>query len=123
MTHTNHRRGSEDSLSRDYVVMMMAARGVKVKPKQDYFTGNMVVFTASSGEQMALPLESQQHGLFTYYLLKKLQESSGKVTYGELADYLSQKISIESLKVNQKEQDPQVQVSTTLETEWKNWKF
>jgi hypothetical protein len=102
---------------------LMAARGVKVKPKQDYITGNMVVFTASSGEQMALPLESQQHGLFTYYLLKKLQESSGKVTYGELADYLSQKISIESLKVNQKEQDPQVQVSTTIETEWKNWKF
>ncbi|MCU0369883.1 MAG: caspase family protein [Bacteroidales bacterium] len=102
---------------------LMAARSVKVKPRQDYITGNMVVFTASSGEQMALPLDSQQHGLFTYYLLKKIQESSGKVTYGEMADYLAQKISIESLKVNQKEQDPQVQVSTVVESEWKNWKF
>jgi len=102
---------------------LMAARGVKVKPKQDYITGNMVILTASSGEQMALPLESQQHGLFTYYLLKKIQETSGKVTYGEMADFLSQKISIESLKVNQKEQDPQVQISTEVESEWRNWKF
>ncbi|MCL4533885.1 MAG: 4Fe-4S binding protein [Bacteroidetes bacterium] len=28
MTHTNHRRGSIDSLSRDYTVMMIAAKGV-----------------------------------------------------------------------------------------------
>lgn len=102
---------------------LMAARAVKVKPKQDLITGNMVIYSASSGEQMALPLESQQHGLFTYYLLKKLQETSGKVTYNEMAEYLSQKISLESLKVNQKEQDPQVQVSSTITPDWKNWKF
>lgn len=102
---------------------LLAARAVKVKPKADFIQGNMVVFTASSGEQMALPLESQQHGLFTYYLLKKLQESAGKMTYGELADYIKQKVSIESLKVNQKEQDPQVNVSVSVESTWKNWKF
>jgi hypothetical protein len=83
----------------------------------------MVIYTASSGEQMAMPLESQQHGLFTYYLLKKIQETSGKVTYGDMADFLSQKISLESLKVNQKEQDPQTQVSTTIDPGWRNWKF
>ncbi len=102
---------------------LMAARGVKVKPRENLINGNMVVFTASSGEQMALPLESQQHGIFTYYLLKKLQETGGKITYSQMADFLSQKISIESLKVNQKEQDPQVQVGTTAEPDWQNWKF
>jgi len=83
----------------------------------------MVVFTASSGEQMALPLESQQHGLFTYYLLKKFQETAGKITYGEMADHIKQKVSIESLKVNQKEQDPQVNISVSVESTWQNWKF
>jgi uncharacterized caspase-like protein len=102
---------------------LLAARAVKVKPKADLITGNMVVFTASSGEQMALPLESQQHGLFTYYFLKKLQETGGKITYGEMADYIKQKVSLESLKVNQKEQDPQVNYSVTVEADWKNWKF
>jgi hypothetical protein len=102
---------------------LLAARAVKVKPRADLITGNMVVFTASSGEQMALPLESQQHGLFTYYFLKKLQETGGKLTYGEMADYIRQKVSLESLKVNQKEQDPQVNVSVTVENEWKTWKF
>lgn len=102
---------------------LLAARAVKVKPKADYINGNMVVFTASSGEQMALSLDTQQHGLFTYYFLKKFQETSGKLTYGEMADYITQKVSIESLKVNQKEQDPQVNVSVSVESEWKNWKF
>lgn len=102
---------------------LLAARAVKVKPKADLITGNMVVYTASSGEQMALSLESQQHGLFTYYFLKKLQETSGKITYGEMADYIKQKVSLESLKVNQKEQDPQVNFSVTVEADWKNWKF
>ena len=102
---------------------LLAARAVKVKPKADFILGNMVVFTASSGEQMALPLESQQHGLFTYYLLKKFQETAGKITYGEMADHIKQKVSIESLKVNQKEQDPQVNISVSVESTWQNWKF
>jgi hypothetical protein len=102
---------------------LLAARAVKVKPKADFITGNMVVFTASSGEQMALSLESQQHGMFTYYFLKKIQETAGKISYGEMADYIKQKVSLESLKVNQKEQDPQVNVSVSVEADWKNWKF
>ncbi len=102
---------------------LLAARAVRVIPKQEYLAGNMVVFSASSGEQMALSYDSQQHGLFTYYLLKKIQETEGKVSYAELADFLSQKISIESLKVNQKDQDPQVQAGATVETAWKTWKL
>lgn len=100
---------------------LIAARAVKVKPKEDLITGNMVVFSASTGDQSALPFREKQHGMFTYFLLKKLQENGGNVNYGQLSDYLVQKISIESLRVNGKEQDPTVKISVNLKEEWEKW--
>jgi len=102
---------------------LIAARSVKVKPKSEIIAGNMVVFTASTGEQSALPYDKEQHGLFTYFLLKKLQETKGNIGYGNLAEYISQTVSLESLKINQKEQDPQIQVSFNVENTWKAWNF
>jgi len=100
---------------------LLAARSVKVKPKEEMIMGNMVVFSASTGEQSSLPFVEKQHGIFTYYLLKKLQESKGNITYGKLADYVKSQVSIESLRVNNKEQDPTVQVSIGVMDGWENW--
>lgn len=102
---------------------LLAARSVRIKPKEEDISGNMVVFAASSGEQSALPLHSQKHGLFTYYLLKKLQETKGAVTYGELAKYLKDKVGIEALRENQKPQDPEVKVSSSLLETWEKLTF
>lgn len=102
---------------------LIAARSVKVKAKENLVTGNLVVFTASSGEQSAMPYEKEQHGMFTYFLLKKLKETKGDITYGALANYISSNVSIESLRVNQKEQDPKVNVSPDIENIWNNWKL
>ena len=49
---------------------LMASRGVKVKPKEGSLSGNLVVFSASSEEQSSLPFNDEQHGIFTYHLLK-----------------------------------------------------
>jgi hypothetical protein len=102
---------------------LIAARGVKVKAKENLIMGNVVVFTASSGEQSAMPYKKEQHGMFTYFLLKKLKETKGDITYSALADYISSNVSIESLRVNQKEQDPKINVSPDIENVWQNWKF
>ncbi|OQX78765.1 MAG: hypothetical protein B6D61_04780 [Bacteroidetes bacterium 4484_249] len=102
---------------------LIAARSIKVKAKENLITGNLVVFTASSGEQSAMPYKAEQHGIFTYYLLKKLQDSRGNLTYGELADYISKNVSIESLRVNQKEQDPKVNVSSEVQDSWESWRI
>lgn len=102
---------------------LLSARSIKVKAKENMISGNLVVFTASSGEQSALPFDEEQHGMFTYFLLKKLQETRGNVTYKELDDYISYNVSIESLRVNQKEQDPKVNISPNVENIWKNWNF
>jgi len=102
---------------------LIAARSIKVKAKENLILGNLVVFTASSGEQSAMPYEDEQHGMFTYYLLKKLQESKGDISYGELSDYIAQNVSLESLRVNQKEQDPKMNVSSAVENVWQSWRF
>ncbi|MBL7105861.1 MAG: caspase family protein [Bacteroidales bacterium] len=100
---------------------LLAARSVVIKPKDELISGNMVVFSASSGEQSALPYDKQKHGMFTYFLLKKLQDTGGNVTYKELADYLNQKVGIESLRENGKAQDPEVNVSPSVDNIWMDW--
>jgi len=102
---------------------LLAARGVKVKPKNEMVSGNMVVFSASSGEQSSLPYMDEQHGMFTFFLLKKLQETKGNITYGELANYVKNQVSLESLRINSKEQDPTVQVSISVNELWENWEL
>jgi len=102
---------------------LLASRGVAIKPKKENITGNMVVFTASSGEQSALPYTSEKHGMFTYYLLQKIKDTKGEATYGELADFLKDKIGLESLRVNGKPQDPEVNVSYKVKDVWKTWKM
>jgi len=102
---------------------LIAARGVKVKPREVALTGNLVVFTATSGEQSALAFDEKKHGIFTYYLLKKLKETQGKTTYGDLADYLKKEISLQSVLINNKEQEPQVNVGEKVSDSWKNIGF
>ncbi|MFH1297513.1 MAG: caspase family protein [Bacteroidota bacterium] len=102
---------------------LLAARGVKIKPVEEFPSGNMIVFCATTGEQSALPHRKEKHGMFTYFLLKKLQENSGGLTYGVLADYVRRNVAVESLKINQKEQDPTVSVSVDIKDVWESWKL
>ena len=102
---------------------LIASRGVKVRPKEGVLKGNIVVFSSSSGEQSSLPYADQKHGMFTYFLLKKLQETKGDVTYSDLSTFLQEKISVESILVNSKEQNPVVNTSQEVLGAWKLWKM
>ncbi len=102
---------------------LIAARGVRVKPKEDIPKGDLVVFSASSGEQSALPYTEKYHGFFTYYLLKLLKKRGPNVTYGEIVEYMRKNVEVESLLVNNKEQTPQVNTSPTISRDWKEWTF
>ena len=70
--------------------------------------GNTVVLSASAGNEVAHQYEEKSHGLFTYYLLKKLQESQGDVTLGELFGYIEKQVARTSLTVIKKSQTPSV---------------
>jgi hypothetical protein len=102
---------------------LMAARAVRVKPKEDYLNGNIIVFSATSGEEYSLPLENEKHGLFTFYLLKKLKETKGKCTMLELKEYISSQVAKSALLENGVKQSPQVLTSHQMDESWKDWKF
>ena len=97
---------------------LLASRGMKVLPTEETISGNIIVFSASSGDQSALSYKEKSHGIFTYFLLKKIQETKGIVTYGQLNKYLQENVSLESLRVNGKAQDPRVNVSSNVQEIW-----
>ena len=107
----------------EHIDRKFLARGVRINPKEETINGNIVVFSATSEKQSALSFDREKHGMFTYFLLKKLQESSGKANYGELKEYINSKVSVESLRTNHKEQNPQVNISPVVKEVWGNWKF
>ncbi len=100
--------------------MLVAARGVAIKPKAETLAGNTVVFSATSADETAMAYKEKQHGLFTYYLLKKLQETKGDVSYGELSEYLQNSVKKESFLINEKLQTPMVSTSPAVQNSWKN---
>lgn len=102
---------------------MVKARGVKVVPRGDYIEGGIVAFSASSGNQSSNAYYDQKHGMFTYHLLKSLQESKGDINYKSFWESLKRSVSFESIKVNSKEQDPQIMVGKILEKKWEDLKF
>ncbi len=103
--------------------MVAEARGVAIKPKESAPIGNMVIFSAVSDAETALPYEEKGHGMFTYFLLKKLQETKGNVTLKELADYVKSKVSSESILINDKSQTPTVTASTMADKNWQKMKL
>ena len=98
--------------------MLASARGVALKAKAEAPKGNMLVITAAQGSETAYPYKEKKHGLFTYFLLKKLQESKGKVTYGDLFDYVKTNVAQKSVVVNEKSQTPTIAVSGDLVSTW-----
>ena len=103
--------------------MIASARGVALRVKSGVPQGNMVVFSAAQGDETAYPNREQQHGLFTYYLLKKLQETQGDIALKDLGDYITKQVSQQSLLLNSKKQTPCVTPSVTLGDQWQNWKL
>lgn len=102
---------------------LVASRGIRVTPKKDALSGNIVVFSATSADQTALQYAEKNHGMFTYFLLKKLQETQGQCTYSELFNYLSKNVGDNSLRVNRKDQTPEVNTSPQVQESWGNWRF
>jgi hypothetical protein len=102
---------------------LLAARAMKIKPKTQQITGNIVVLSATSEEQSALPFRDKKHGMFTYQLLKNIQDKRGNVSYNDLFNSTIEKVSIESLRINQKSQDPKILFSETISEQWGNWKI
>ena len=98
--------------------MLVAARGVAREAKKEVLAGKAVVFSASSGDETAMTYPEKGHGLFTYFLLKKLQETQGNVSYSDLADYINKNVKKEAFLINEKPQTPVVATSIAASGTW-----
>ena len=103
--------------------MLMAARGVAIKAKPTTPNGKMVVMTAASGDETAFPYAEKGHGMFTYFLLKKLQDSKGSVNLGDLSSYIVENVKQKSVLINHKIQTPTVSYPIGLQTSWHKLKL
>ncbi len=85
-----------------------SARGVALKHREVPSKGNVVALCATSTGDNALLYKDKQHGLFTYFLLKKLQETQGNVNVKDLSDYVTKNVKQVSTMEMEKSQTPSV---------------
>lgn len=85
--------------------------------------GKTIVFTAATEAEEAYPFKEKGHNLFTYYLLKKLQTTSGDASLGELETYLKEQVARKSIVTQGKSQTLSVNVSAAVGETWKNLKL
>lgn len=81
--------------------------------------GNTIVFSAAQGDETAHPYKKKKHGMFTYFLLKKLQETKGYVSLGDLGTYVNQLVRQNSVQEVGKSQTPTINISNKVSTNWK----
>lgn len=105
-------------------MMLVDSRGVAIKSKSAQPKGNMIVLSAAQGDETAFPYKKKKHGMFTYFLLKKLQETKGDVSLGELSSYINKNVSRNSVMEMGKKQTPSINASVSfLNSDWKNLKL
>lgn len=103
--------------------MLASSRGVAIKVKADPVGDNTVVFSAAQGDETAYPYKSQKHGMFTYYILEKIQQSGGYTTLGELSDYVTQNVKRKAVVENNgKSQTPTI-ITSSGNSNWRNWQL
>lgn len=86
--------------------------------------GSLIVFSAAKGNETAQGYPEQGHGLFTYYLLKSLQDSFGDITFGDLSDKIATNVSTRSKEMKMhKNQTPATNASEKIADAWRNLKF
>lgn len=102
--------------------MVAQAKGVALKVEKGVPQGNTVVLSAAQGDETAGFYEEEGHGMFTYFLLKKLQETKGDVTLQDLSRYVIREVGRKSA-VTSKPQTPCVIPSAAVGTDWQTWKL
>ena len=102
--------------------MLASVRGIAVRVKKEVPQGNLVIFSAAQGDETALPYNEQGHGMFTYFLLKKLQETGGNVSLGDLSDYVTDQVRKISVVTKSKPQTPTVSAGVSI-SDWRSIKL
>jgi hypothetical protein len=112
-------------INRDNEGVSEGLRGVEIEAEETAVgNGRLVVFSAAQGNETAQGYPQEGHGLFTYYLLKEMKESTGLISFGELSDNISKKVSQSALQLKmRKQQTPETNASNELTDSWRDLTF
>lgn len=96
-------------------------RGVEIDPGEtEVEGGNIVVFSASQGNETAQGYPEEGHGLFTYYLLKSLNTTLGTTNLGNLSDMIKEGVSTQAPQLKlKKSQTPGTHSSASMTNIWR----
>lgn len=104
--------------------MLVSARGVAIKTNPEVPDGNLVIFSAAQSDQTAMAYKEKGHGMFTYFLLKKLRETKGNVTLGELEEYITDSVrKLSATPRYNKPQIPAVTVGSSVGSSWRSMRL
>ena len=92
--------------------LLASAKPMALKADANAFPPNFTVITASSNDQISSSSPELKHGIFSFYLMKGMEgdadgNKDGKITAGEMQEYLSDKVSRQAMSMSRK-QDTQV---------------
>ena len=87
---------------------LVGLKGISIKPVNPELGDNMLLLSSSSGNESSVVDNENQHGLFTYHLLKILKETKGNISIQELYNSLRKDVGINAIKKLDKVQTPSI---------------
>ncbi len=89
-------------------VLIADAKPVALKTDTNVYPPNFTVITASSNDQISSSSSELKHGIFSFYLMKGMEgdadaNQDGKITVGEMQDYLSDKVARQATTLGRKQ--------------------
>ncbi len=92
--------------------LLASAKPIALKTDTNLFPTNFTVISASANDQISSSSPELKHGIFSFYLMKGMEgdadgNKDGKITAGEMQEYLSDKVSRQAMSMSRK-QDTQL---------------
>ena len=103
-------------------VNLLAKKGTRVRPATNALEGNCIIISSSSADEPSEIYDEQQHGFFTYHLLKALKtNNTAPLTTQALFNQLSTQVQRSVLLKKGTNQTPTIQASPALGNTWEGW--
>ncbi len=89
-------------------VLVADARPLALKNETISLPDNFAILTASANDQISSSSRELKHGIFSFYLMKGMEgeadiNKDGKITLGEMHEYLSDKVSRQAMALNRQQ--------------------
>ena len=90
-------------------VLIVGARPIAPKISAYSYPQNFTVISASANDQISSASPDLKHGIFSYYLMKGMEgdadlNKDGKITVGEMQEYLTDMVGRQAMGMNRKQQ-------------------